>query len=470
MLARYDSASRDLPSDSIIVRLTADNFFPDGDLVNEIVEALISNNLSYIGVNEESRMPYGLSVEAFKVNVLREANRKATSCFEREHVTPWIKERYSSSVFSSVHYNEDLGHLRCTLDTFDDYLVISKVFKGVKDPVNISHMELTEKLKRISCTKTKFKVPSRYKNGVTESEFTLGTAQLGMLYGAANSVGQPSLEETEAIISNAVNCGINSFDCAREYGTAEYVIGQVFEKIKPDNAKVITKLSTLANLCSSDSEKNIITAVDTSVFRSCRNLRTTKIDTLLLHRWQHRYLKNGAIWNRLLELKNKGIIGSLGASVHSPEEAIEALADSDVMHIQLPYNILDWRWRDSGVEEKIKKRQDVIVHVRSVFLQGILIAGTSYWPKIEGIDAEKWMNKIDYIVEKLCRTGRGDLCLAYVRSKSWITSIVIGVETVQQLYENIKLFQNPILSENEIIFLEDMLAGMSVTLLDPSNW
>ena len=39
---------------------------------------------------------------------------------------------------------------------------------------------------------------------------------------------------------------------------------------------------------------------------------------------------------------------ALGVSVQSPQEALTALACSDVRHIQMPFNLLDWRWREAG--------------------------------------------------------------------------------------------------------------------------
>ena len=57
----------------------------------------------------------------------------------------------------------------------------------------------------------------------------------------------------------------------------------------------------------------------------------------------------GAVWERLIELLEDGTVLALGVSVQSPEEAIAALDDTDVQHLQLPFNLLDWRWRESGV-------------------------------------------------------------------------------------------------------------------------
>lgn len=40
-----------------------------------------------------------------------------------------------------------------------------------------------------------------------------------------------------------------------------------------------------------------------------------------------------------------------------------------------------------------------------------------------------------------------DLCYAYVRSMEWIDSIVVGVETIEQLEENLSLFNQSVLED-----------------------
>ena len=57
---------------------------------------------------------------------------------------------------------------------------------------------------------------------------------------------------------------------------------------------------------------------------------------------------DGAVWERLLERLEDGTVLSLGVSVQSPEEASAALACPDVRHLQLPFNLLDWRWAEAA--------------------------------------------------------------------------------------------------------------------------
>ncbi len=69
-------------------------------------------------------------------------------------------------------------------------------------------------------------------------------------------------------------------------------------------------------------------------------------------------------------------------SVSSPLEALSALACPDVVHLQLPFNVLDWRWRKAGFKTCLASRPNVTVHARSTYLQGILASNdVRVWPK-----------------------------------------------------------------------------------------
>ncbi|MBV6624163.1 MAG: aldo/keto reductase [Rivularia sp. (in: Bacteria)] len=302
------------------------------------------------------------------------------------------------------------------------------------------------------------------------NKFTLGTAQLGMDYGIANITGKPSKSDAVLIIKQAVKSGINGIDTAPAYGDAEIKIGEALEGESAKNISVITKLDTFQNFSSDESEKNVYQAVNQSILKSCHNLRTKQIHTLLLHRWEHRFTYQQTIWKALLDLKEGGYINKLGVSVYTPEEAIQALKEPEIAHIQLPFNLIDWRWKASNFFEFLRQRSDVVIHARSVFLQGLLIGNLSTWNKLEDSKGIDWITKLDKLVQELGRENKTDLCLAYVRSQTWINSIVIGVDSLLQLKENIRLFQTPLLTNEQSEIVEEMLGGATDELLNPTKW
>ena len=73
-------------------------------------------------------------------------------------------------------------------------------------------------------------------------------------------------------------------------------------------------------------------------------------------------------------LKDNKIVQDIGVSVQTPEKELRTtLAIDDISVIQMPFNILDRRWDDLIPEiSKQKKNRNLQIHVRSVFLQGLL--------------------------------------------------------------------------------------------------
>lgn len=301
------------------------------------------------------------------------------------------------------------------------------------------------------------------------AELVLGSVQLGLAYGAANRTGKPARTTALRLVARASDAGITQFDTARAYGDAEDRIGEALSGRKAHRA--ITKLSPLSDLSGDASRADVRAAVERSVTESLSALRRDRLDCLLLHRAAHMTAHQGAVWERLIEYLEDGTVQTLGVSVQSPEEALAALASRDVRHIQLPFNLFDWRWREAGVIDRIAARADVVVHARSAFLQGVLAASDpTVWPAIEGVDAKAMVRFIAELVEDFGRESAADLCLAYVRGQRWIDGVVVGLETEDQLENNLHLFVQRPLTAGQCALIEARVPRLPVALLDPAQW
>lgn len=151
VLERFSSFAQLVPKNSIIVRATADNVFPDGNFVQALINEFIENELGYLYANAlESDLPDGLKVEIMKSSDLIEAAEKAFDQYSREHVTPYIINKYGA-VHSLQWEGSGFGGLRATIDTLHDYFVVSKVFNRLEgDPFFVGSLELCRILKELN--------------------------------------------------------------------------------------------------------------------------------------------------------------------------------------------------------------------------------------------------------------------------------------------------------------------------------
>jgi aryl-alcohol dehydrogenase-like predicted oxidoreductase len=286
----------------------------------------------------------------------------------------------------------------------------------------------------------------------------LGTAQLGLKYGIVNKT-KMDFNKSINILKLASENNIKYFDTARDYGDSEYKLG-VFKKKYDNGITIITKI----NIDMTD----ISGSIDNNINTSLKNLQSDKIDILLLHKFE--YLLNSKILDKLLELKNKNKIKNIGVSVYTPEEAIISLKNKHIKYLQIPLNIIDQRWNNPEFEELIKKRDDVFVCVRSIFLQGILINNFDKYPKLNCGEKDVF-NKLNTLVEKLNFTNKTELCISYVKSVDWIKGCIFGVDNETQLLENINLFNYTKKIDNHTVnYIKKIFANIDNKIIDPRMW
>lgn len=462
-LQRIVDALESFGDETLVFRLTADNVFPDGSLLDEMEREFLSKNLDYYVCNgESSGLPYGMSVELTRLKYLRDANSQNLDAFDREHVTPYIARKYGV-LFFKKYLHMGMGHFRCTIDCLDDYLCVQDVFAMVENVESVSAFELLKKLATANLQPTVNKPVGK---------LVLGTAQLGVDYGVANTIGRPSRGSSCELIKTAIANGVKYLDTARAYGCSEAVIGDALKAGWQGRVEIITKLSPLKDL-PADASKSVVNAfVDSSIFESMTELRAEKIEVLLLHRASQLVEHDALVWQRLLELQRMGRLGKLGVSVQTPAELESALSIDEVAYIQMPMNILDWRW--DGVVEKIetaRSKKKLVIHARSAFLQGLVLSSNvAHWHRAHVGDSTRIQSWLIDCVRKFHRDSIADLCIAYVNSLSWIDGVAVGMESLNQLQENMLLFGNSNLTLLQIEEINQDRPRLPEISLDPAHW
>lgn len=471
VLLRFVQCIDDLEDGDIVVRATGDNPLPDGRFVGALVERFVAAGGDYFATTSpDDGLPYGLSAEVFLAGALRRVANGTPDALDFENVTTTLRRRAGSGgiVPRRAFFDEDLSHLRVTIDTLDDYLSMASLFAHLDAPTEEDWKALVRRLAaRREAARPAQRVPA---SEIGRCSLALGTAQFGLAkYGIANTAGRPGDAEVAEMLALAVRSGVTHLDTARAYGDAEARIGRLLPARATSVVKIVTKLQPLDSVPDGAPEREVRSAVDASVFRSCRELRRDRLDIVMFHRSADMFRWNGAALERLAELLEHGVIGSVGASVYSPEEGVACLADKRIAHLQIPFNLFDSRWLDGAFAPTRESRGDAQIHVRSVFLQGLLISDPDIWPAWV-TERRTLSSRIEELSCRFRRKSRADLCIAYVRSFPWVTTVVLGAETLRQLEQLMLVAAEPALTQQEAQEVQTAFAYVPERLLNPSLW
>ena len=103
VLKRYFNAAKNNEVD-IVVRITGDCPLIDSDLVDKCVATFLDKKVSYLSNIDPCTYPDGLDIEVFSFEALKMSYELATSEYDREHVTPYIR--------NSDEFAKFIGHLK----------------------------------------------------------------------------------------------------------------------------------------------------------------------------------------------------------------------------------------------------------------------------------------------------------------------------------------------------------------------
>lgn len=285
------------------------------------------------------------------------------------------------------------------------------------------------------------------------SRLALGTAQFGLPYGISNHDGQPSGQACAAILRDARLAGINTLDTAIAYGNSESILGE----LGIQDLKVITKLPAVPPECPS-----LENWVNEHVSQALARMGKHQVDGLLLHRPAQLNMPFGqALYNALLEQKEKGLVRKIGISIYAPQE-LETLPEGMRLDIvQSPQSIIDQRMITTGWAQRLKD-QGVELHIRSIFLQGLLLMPSAQRPP----KFDRWQGLWQTWDHWLARTGLSPLqaCLRYALSLPWPDRIVVGVNSAAELAEILEATQG------ELPAVPSGLPCHDTELLNPALW
>lgn len=282
----------------------------------------------------------------------------------------------------------------------------------------------------------------------------IGTAQFGQKYGIASGYNQVSEEEVPKILEFAGESGIKWIDTAGSYGCAENVLGRI-QNISEFN--IVTKVFLNKG---KESPKRVLEYIEKSLFL----LNIKKLYGVLIHDPNDLIQEDRRheIFGNMETAKSLGYVNKIGVSVSFPEQAAEIITKHPIDIIQIPCNILDQRFVNSGVMKDLADR-NVEIHARSIFLQGLLLMDIENLdPFFDGIKSN-----LVRLRDFAARHNKSmiEVAIDYIKSLKSVSKIVVGIDNEKQLRQIVSDWKRDAIECNFDEFCID-----DERFIIPSNW
>ncbi len=288
---------------------------------------------------------------------------------------------------------------------------------------------------------------------ISEQKLALGTVQFGLPYGVANKIGMTSSAEAARTLEFARELGIDTLDTAVGYGKSEEVLGA----LGVGDFRIVTKLPEMES-----DECDVGSWVAGQVHGSMERLRVSKLAAVLLHRPGQLLTQHGdRLYSALQQLKKSGLVGGIGVSIYDPSELEHLVPRFRFDLVQSPLSILDRRLIETGWVNRLVS-EDVEIHARSCFLQGLLLMPAEERPAKFGRFDPIWREWQRWLEAN--NLSPQEACIRFVVSSPEISRVVIGVDSVSQLAEIASS------AKGALPELPEWPCSPPTLLLNPSSW
>ncbi|MBZ0295416.1 MAG: aldo/keto reductase [Anaerolineae bacterium] len=296
------------------------------------------------------------------------------------------------------------------------------------------------------------------------SVLALGTVSLGLQYGIAQSKdGLPPPDESDSIdlIHKALASGINFIDTARAYGTSEQVVGKA---LKDRPAVVATKAVCLDKDGKPLRGDALRRQVRESLETSLRLLNRESVELFMAHSAPLELLQDGEIVPLLRELRDEGLVETIGASTYGNEAALLAIEEG-IDALQVGYSLFDQRMADKVFPKA--QEHGVGMIVRSVYLKGAVTERAEdlpahLQPLIEA--SRSYRQQV-----KEMELNPAEAALRFVLTRSDVTSALVGVRSVDELEQALSAAAAGPLTNDQWAALAAYRID-DPALVDPSTW
>jgi aryl-alcohol dehydrogenase-like predicted oxidoreductase len=287
------------------------------------------------------------------------------------------------------------------------------------------------------------------------TELIVGTAQFGAGYGITNTVGRITDRDMGDILGVAQSAGLDLFDTAPDYGDAQERLGTFFDAAA--GRRFVSKFRLPA-----DGDE---LADGAQLFaQTLSALRVRELYGLLFHRVDDlRDPRADAAWAALRVARDAGVVARIGASVYDAADlatVVERFPDLNL--IQIPGNILDRRLLDHPTLHSLHDH-GVEVHVRSAYLQGLLLAHPDDLPAHFG--------ELRPVIGRLREAANEQstsvmvVALGYLKNSPVVDAVLVGATNATELAGTIDAWQS--VPDERAPF---EVPAIRAELLDPRLW
>ena len=135
--------------------------------------------------------------------------------------------------------------------------------------------------------------------------------------------------------------------------------------------------------------------------------------------------------------------------------------------IELPINLFDLRLVNNKLIKEIAHEKKIIF-ARSIFLQGLFFLKPNELP-LQLKFAKKYLNEL-YQISNEYKISIAKLAITFVRDIEEITSLIVGVNNVDQIKMNLELINSKKINENIKETILKKFSNVPDEIINPRKW
>lgn len=291
----------------------------------------------------------------------------------------------------------------------------------------------------------------------------LGFGGWGIGGNSAGTLSYGAVDEISALasIETALKEGINFFDTSPAYGggISESLLGVATQSRRE---KVV--LATKVGMGVLGDEKNFtVEAVELSIEKSLKRLKSKYIDVLQLHDPEPRHSSQVKdILDLIEEYKNQGKIRFGGISLKTPTDFDYWSKLGKFDFIQINFSALDQRVLATDIPSYCLDTGARVI-ARTPLCFGFL---SDHFPKRELLDQfdhrlrwdahqfSCWKKAVDLLFSGFYPRSKTELSIRYCQSFEWVSTVITGIISSREAEENAFIANLGPLSEHELVQLQ----------------